>query len=78
MKSYEVENLQHIVMDITADHPEGINHAGLVKAVLQTGYQHDGNLSADLMIVIRHMIKEGIITKNLVTRTIYVNECQCV
>ena len=73
MKNSTAKHLQNLVLDITMSVPNGISHAQLVKAALQTGYRHpDGNLSEDLMRIVNFLMKKGFIQKNVQTRTIQI------
>jgi hypothetical protein len=64
------EALQQLVLNTVHVHPEGVSHVQLVRYVLETGYRHPGDLSADLMRVVRFLSKQGVIEKNLETREI--------
>lgn len=66
----ENHDLIQLAINTVNSHPEGISHAQLVKCILETGHKHQGNLSADLMKVIRDLKRKGIIQKNLETREI--------
>ena len=64
------ETLQQLVVNTVHSHPKGVSHAQLVRYILETGYQHPSNLSADLMNIVRTLSKRGVIQKNLDTREI--------
>jgi hypothetical protein len=64
-----VENLRETVLKIIPLHPNGVNHAQLVRLVLESGYQ-EPNLSANLMEVVKELHEKGTIRKNKKTRTI--------
>lgn len=67
-----MKELRQIVLNIVLNHPQSVNHATLVKLILQSGYLHQGSLSADLMLIVQSLTKEGILYKNLETREIKV------
>ena len=64
------ETLQTLVIKAVQENPQGMSHVELVRYVLETGYHHPGNLSADLMLIVRFLCKKCIIQKNLETREI--------
>jgi len=71
MKNHEANRLQILVLNIVWQHPDGINHAQIVRSVLQAGYRHTtGSLSADLMRIIKFMVRKGTIQKNSETRLV--------
>lgn len=64
--------LQHIVLEILHSVPEGLNHVQLVRLILDKGYRHpEGQLSEDIMKIVKHLVKHGVLRKNLETRKIY-------
>jgi len=68
------ETLQQLVLTTVQVHPEGVSHVELVQFILKSGYRHPGNLSSDLMQVVRFLQRQGAIQKNSETRKIRVNQ----
>ena len=63
--------LQEIITNILMESPQGINHADLVRKVLEEGYVSKNNtISEDVMQVVKRMLKKKIIKKNVETRII--------
>lgn len=61
-----MSKLQRAALGILGRNPNGLDHVGLVKALLNSGYQHKTNtLSEDLMREVKLLVKHGEIYKDL-------------
>lgn len=64
--------LSELIVDAIRLNKSGMTHAQLVRTILQTGYKHVGDLSSDVMKIVKNLNKCGVIEKNLETRKISV------
>lgn len=64
-------DLKKLVLETIADNPTGINHVQIVKTVLARGYVHpDGNLSHDIMQIVKKLVHRGSLEKSEETRLV--------